>query len=155
MKSMNKRVFLGLAAVSLFAAAAGVQAQSKGNEADAVALVKKAVDYMKKNGREKALAEFSNPQGQFIDRDLYIFVIDQKAKMLAHGALPKIIGKDVIEMKDADGGYLFKDMLAATATKQNAWVHYKWPNPVSKNIEAKSTYLERVDDLVIGCGIYK
>jgi cytochrome c len=155
MKLMSKRVFLGLAAAGLLSAATGVQAQGKGNEADAVALVKRAVDYLKKNGKEKALAEFSNPQGQFIDRDLYIFVIDQKAKMLAHGALPKIIGKDVIEMKDADGGYLFKDMLAATATKQNAWVHYKWPNPVSKNIEAKSTYLERVDDMVIGCGIYK
>jgi len=155
MMRMQKRSFLGLVAAALIVASTGAHAQSKGNEADAVALVKKAVDYMKKNGKEKALAEFSNPKGEFIDRDLYIFVIDQKAKMLAHGTLPKIIGKDVIEMKDADGGYLFKDMLAATATKQNAWVHYKWPNPVSKNIEAKSTYLERVDDLVIGCGIYK
>jgi signal transduction histidine kinase len=155
MMRMQKRSFLGLVAAALIAATTGAHAQSKGNEADAVALVKKAVDYLKKNGKDKALAEFSNPKGEFIDRDLYIFVIDQKAKMLAHGALPKIIGKDVIEMKDADGGYLFKNMLAATATKQNAWVHYKWPNPISKNIEAKSTYLERVDDLVIGCGIYK
>lgn len=155
MMRMQKRSFLGLVAAALIATTTGAHAQGKGNEADAVALVKKAVDYLKKNGKDKALAEFSNPHGQFIDRDLYIFVIDQKAKMLAHGTLPKIIGKDVIEMKDADGGYLFKDMLAATATKPSAWVHYKWPNPVTKNIEAKSTYLERVDDLVIGCGIYK
>ncbi|GJI92249.1 cache domain-containing protein [Duganella hordei] len=155
MTGIFKRLLSLTIALGLLAAAPATFAQGKGNADDATALVKKAVAFYKKYGREKALAEFSDPKGQFIDRDLYIFVIDQKAKMLAHGTLPKIIGKDVIEMKDADGNFLFKNMLELVNSKGSGWVHYKWPNPITKNIEAKSTYLEKVDDLVIGCGIYK
>ncbi|MES2263691.1 MAG: cache domain-containing protein [Pseudomonadota bacterium] len=130
-------------------------AADKGTTDEAVALVKKAVVFFNANGKDKALAEFSNGKGQFIDRDMYIFVIDQKGNMLAHGTLPKIVGKAVLEMKDADDKYLFKDMLAVTKNKDSGWVHYKWPNPVTKTVEAKSTYLEKVGDLLIGCGVYR
>ncbi|MFZ6849423.1 cache domain-containing protein [Undibacterium sp. RuRC25W] len=124
-------------------------------EAAAAALVKKAVAFLKANGAEKSFAAFSDSKGEFVKNELYIFVINRQGKMVAHGMLPKIIGKDVLEMKDADGKTLFKDMLAATATKENAWITYKWPNPSTKNIDDKATYLERVDDYVIGCGVYK
>lgn len=40
-------------------------------------------------------------------------------------------------------------------SKGKGWVDYKWPNPTTKAVEAKSTYIEKTDDLVIGCGIYK
>lgn len=153
-KILNK-MLTGLLMAGFVSLSPACLAADKGNADDAAGLVKKAVAYLKKNGREKSLAEFSDPKGAFIDRDLYIFVIDQNAKMLAHGALPKIIGKDVLEMKDADGNFLFKTMLALTNAKGSGWVHYKWPNPITKAIDEKSTFIEKVGDLVVGCGIYK
>ena len=151
MKILNNILGLVMAA----SLAMNVAAAEKPTPDDAVAWVKKAVDFIKTNGRDKGLAEFNKADGKFTSGALYIFVIDQKGTMLAHGTLPRIVGKLVLEMKDADERYLFKDMLTATSAKSNAWVHYKWPNPISKAIEAKSTYLERVDDMVIGCGIYR
>ena len=130
-------------------------AADKGTMDEAQALVKKAVAYVKAHGREASLAEFSNPKGSFIDRDLYIFVIDMKGKMLAHGNLPKIINKDVLEMKDPDGRFLFKDMLAVANGPGSGWAHYKWNNPSTKSIDPKSTFVEKVDDMVVGCGVYK
>jgi hypothetical protein len=130
-------------------------APGKGTPDEAQAMVKKAVAYLKTHDRDAALAEFSNPKGGFIDRDMYIFVIDLQGKMIAHGTLPKIINKQVLEMKDADDKYLFKDMLAVANAAGSGWVHYKWPNPSSKTIEPKSTFVEKVGDLVIGCGVYK
>ncbi|WP_332852079.1 cache domain-containing protein [Duganella sp. S19_KUP01_CR8] len=130
-------------------------APDKSTPEQAQAMVKKAVAYMKSHDREAALTEFSNPKGSFIDRDLYIFVIDLQGKMVAHGALPKIINKQVLEMKDPDDKYLFKDMLAVANGAGSGWVNYKWPNPSSKAIEPKTTFVEKVGDLVIGCGVYK
>lgn len=151
-----QRIMLALvAAGTLSFAPAALAADGKGSAEEASALVKKAVAFLKKNGKDKSLAEFSDGKGQFIDRDMYIFVIDLKGKMLAHGTLPKIIGKDVLEMKDPDGKFLFKDMLEVANTKGSGWVNYKWPNPISKNIEAKATYVEKVDDMILGAGIYK
>ena len=122
---------------------------------EAKALVKKAVASIKENGKEKAFAEISNPAGKFVKGELYIFVLDSKATMMAHGSNQKLIGKNLLEMKDADGAYFNKDLLDV-AKKGGGWSkEYKWTNPVSKKIEPKIAYVEPVGELAVGCGIYK
>ncbi|MQA42107.1 cache domain-containing protein [Rugamonas aquatica] len=133
-------------------------AAEKGTADEAVAMVKKASEFLKKNGKEKAFAEFNNPKGQFIQKDLYIFAFGANGDgvELANGANVKLVGKNVLEMKDADGKYLIKDILALGMSKEGkGWVDYKWPNPSTGKVDGKRTYVERVDDVVIGCGIYK
>ncbi|HJV50866.1 MAG TPA: cache domain-containing protein [Noviherbaspirillum sp.] len=138
-----------------FLAAGSAGAADKATQEQAVALVKKAAAYLHANGRDKALAEFSNPKGQFTERDLYVFVNDLSGNTLAHGGNPKLVGKNVMELKDADGKLFIKEMTELAKAKGKGWVDYKWPNPVTKAIDAKTTYVERVGDVMIGCGIYK
>src|SRR5450631_338384 len=85
------------------------KAASKGTVAEATAMVQKAIAHIKKAGREKAFADFDNKSGPFTDRDLYVVVYDMKGKVLAHGANDKMIGKDVIELRDSDGKYFVKE----------------------------------------------
>lgn len=127
----------------------------RGSAAEAMTLVKKASSYLKSSGKDKAFAEFSNVKGQFVDRDLYIFVIDQSGKMLAHGANPKLIDKPVLELKDVENKQFIKEFISVANSKGEGWIDYKWVNPVTKQIEAKSTYVQKIDELIIGCGIYK
>ena len=130
-------------------------AADNGSAAEATALVQRAAEYLKANGPAKAYAAFNDQAGQFKDRDLYMFVMDLNGKMLAHGANAKLIGKDLAGLKDSDDKYFIKSMLDVAKAKGKGWVDYKWPHPVTKAIEPKSTYVEKIDDLVIGCGIYK
>ena len=131
-------------------------ANERGNAEDAVALVKKGMAAIKANGAEAAYAAISDNKGPFVDRDLYLFVFDASGKTLAHGANPKLIGKNLTEMKDADGKYFIKDFLTLADKKGKGWVDYKWPHPISKDIEHKSTYIEKLENgSIIGCGIYK
>ncbi len=130
-------------------------AGEKGSADEAVVLVKKAIAYIKENGREKAFSEFQNPTGAFKDRDLYIFVDDLKGNVLAQGANPKLVGKNTLELRDMDGKMFVRDFIELAKSHGKGWIQYKWPNPVSKNIEEKATYVERIDDIVVGCGIYK
>ncbi|GJI99811.1 hypothetical protein RugamoR64_03500 [Duganella rhizosphaerae] len=153
-----KKLFAGMLAGLMMFAALGASAAEKGTADEAVAMVKKAAEFMKKNGKEKALAEFNNPKGQFIQKDLYIFAFGANGDgvELANGANIKLVGKNVLEMKDADGKFLIKDILALGMSKEGkGWVDYKWPNPSTGTVDGKRTYVERVDDVVIGCGIYK
>lgn len=154
---MNK-LFKGVVAALMMFAALGAGAAEKGTADEAVAMVKKASEFLKKNGKEKAFAEFNNPKGQFIQKDLYIFAFGANGDgvELANGANVKLVGKNVLEMKDADGKYLIKDILALGMSKEGkGWVDYKWPNPSTGTVDGKRTYVERVDDVVLGCGIYK
>jgi signal transduction histidine kinase len=153
MKSALKFLLLA-ASIFMFQSAASA-ATEKGTANEATALVKKAVDYMKANGKEKAFAEFNNPKGQFIDRDLYIFVFDLNGKTLAHGTNPKLLDKNLVDLKDADGKLFIKEFIDVANAKGKGWVDYKWPNPLTKAIEPKSTYIEKVGDVLVGCGIYK
>lgn len=151
-----RQVFVAaLTAVFLLAGRSAPPAAEKGTAAEAEAMVKKAVAYYKANGRDKAFAEFSNPKGQFVDRDLYIFVYDFSGKCVAHGANQKMIGIDLLEMKDPDGKQYVKERIAIARTKGQGWQDYKFPNPTSKKIEQKSAYIEKLGDYVIGCGAYK
>ena len=122
---------------------------------ECVALVKKAVAYVKAEGAEKAYAAFDKKPGDFTDRDLYIFVFDLKGHVLAHGANPKLIGRDMSETQDVDGKFYVKERLALAAKQATLWQDYKFVNPVTKKIEPKEAYCERVNDTLICSGVYK
>jgi cytochrome c len=150
--------FAALVTTLAFAAAAPAIAQdkSKGTKAEAVAMVEKALAHIDKVGREKAFADFNNKTGPFTDRDLYVVVYDIRGKVLAHGANEKMIGKDVIELRDNDGKYFVKERVAMMkAPDARGWQDYKFMNPVTKQIEPKQMYLRRLDDMIVGCGVYK
>ncbi len=143
--------------IGIMLAALGQPLYSAASETpeQAVAMVHKAVLYLKANGKDKTIAEANNPKGEFVHGDLYVAITDMTGKALANPMLPRSVGKDLSAVRDIDGKYFVKDRLEMLKAKPQGWIDYKWPNPISKKIELRSTYFERVDDLVIACGIYK
>jgi cytochrome c len=130
-------------------------AADQGTAAEAEALVKKAAAYIKANGNDKAYEEFTNGK-QFKDRDLYIFAYDFSGKNLAHGANPKLVGKDLSGLKDPDGKMILPPLVEIAKTKGKGWSEsFKFRNPLTEKMEPKVVYVERVGDVFLGCGIYK
>jgi signal transduction histidine kinase len=122
---------------------------------DAVAMVKKGVAFIKANGIEKGYAAVSDKAGAFIDRDLYLVVYGLDGKCLAHGANPKQIGRDLIDLTDIDGKYFVKERVAMVKAKPaGAWQEYKFTNPVSKKVEPKVMYCEKLGDTAVCGGVY-
>lgn len=122
---------------------------------EAVAMVNKGVAFIKANGKEKGYAEISNKAGQFVDRDLYLTAYALDGTVLAHGANAKMVGKNLIDLKDIDGKPFVKERVELARTKPSFWQDYKFTNPVSKKVEPKRMYCEKLDDSVICGGIYK
>lgn len=131
-----------------------VFAAEKGTKEEAVALVGKCAQYIKDNGKEKALAEISNPKGIFFVKDLYIFAYDFTGEVQAIGQNQKLVGKNLIEMKDPDGVFVIKGLIEVV-NKGGGWFPYKWTNPNTKAIGKKESYAIKIDDtLWIGAGVY-
>jgi cytochrome c len=149
LKSLARNALLGLALVG------AAHAADQGTPAEAEAMVKKAVAHIKAVGPEKAYDEFTNGKS-FKDGDLYVIVYDLNGKNLAQGANPKLVGKDLIGLKDPDGKPIIKMFVDLAKEKGKGWVEgYKFMNPVTQKMEIKAMYLERVGDTLVGCGIYK
>ncbi len=132
-----------------------VLAADAGTKDEAVAMVKKAIEFIESTGTEKAFMEFNDPDGRFVDRDLYIVVYNMQGKCLAHGANPRMLNRDLIEAKDTEGKEFVKERVEMMKTRKSAWQDYKYRNPLTNNIEPKSAYFERYEDLIIGCGVYR
>lgn len=149
-----------LAAVLAFTLSGAALAQDKRGTADeAVAMVKKAGAYLKANGKEKAIAAFNDPKGEFIKGDLYVFMFgmtgESNGVALAHGQNAKMVNKNLLDL-NAGGVYPIREFLKlASSSAGKGWVTYQWPNSLSKNLEEKNTYVEKFGDVVIGVGIYK
>ena len=148
---------LSLSALSLALALAVAPAwgAASASRDEAVAMVKKGVAFIKANGVEKGYAAISDKAGPFVDRDLYLVVYGLDGKCHAHGANPKQIGRDLIDLTDVDGKYFVKDRVAMVRAKPaGAWQEYKFTNPVSKKIEPKVMYCEKVAETAVCGGVY-
>ena len=133
-------------------------AQKKGEFAtkdEAVAMVKKGVAFIKKEGKDKGYAEITNKKGQFTDRDLYLVVYGLDGVVRAHGANEKMVAKNLIDLKDVDGKPFVKERVEMGKANATFWQDYKFSNPVSKKIEPKQMYCEKLDDTVVCGGVYK
>jgi len=122
---------------------------------DAVAMVKKAVAFIKEQGPDKAYPEFTNKDAKFIDRDVYVVVYQLDGKILAHGANAKFVGKDMIDAQDVDGKFYVKERVELAGKQPSFWQDYKFVNPVDKKVEPKQMYCERLDNTAVCAGIYK
>ena len=150
-----KRISLSaLAIAALFAASAGASTEFASNT-EAQAMVKKGVAFIKANGKDKGYAEISNKGGQFNDRDLYLVVYGLDGMVHAHGANDKMVGKNLIALKDIDGKEFVKERVELGKAKPNFWQDYKFTDPVSKKVLPKTMYCERLEETVVCGGVYK
>jgi len=150
-----KKIYAALAslAIAIFSLHAVAQEQ-RATEPEAEAMVKKAIAHYKKVGKDKAIGDIVKNPGPFVDRDLYVTVYTMNADALAH-INPKMVGKNMMELRDADGKYHIKERMEAAQKGTSGWQDFKFYNPVTKKIEPKRMYWEKYDNLVFACGAYK
>jgi len=152
---MNLKLVTGALAACTLACASFAAQASHATADEATAMVKKGVAFVKANGKDKAYAAFDDKAGAFVAGDLYLTVYGLDGTVRAHGANAKMIGKNLIDLKDIDGKPFVKERMELAKTKDSFWQDYKFTNPVTKKIEPKSMYCEKLDDSVICGGIYK
>jgi cytochrome c len=137
----------------IFASFLFVDTGYSANPGQATSFVKKAIAFYKANGKEKVLAAISD--GKFKEGDVYVFAYDLDGVLLAIPVNKPLIGKNLINVPDADGKLYRKEINEKAKTVGSGWVDYKYKNPVSGKIEQKTTYFEKADNLIFCCGIYK
>ncbi|MDH4449883.1 MAG: cache domain-containing protein [Rhodoferax sp.] len=134
-----------------------VHAQENGTRDEAKAMVDAAVEHVKKVGPEQAFKEFTDKENKtWHKKDLYVFAYGLDGLNLAHGANDRLVGKNLLDMKDPNGKFLIKDLRDA-ALKGGGWVEYDWPHPQSKKIESKISYARKLlgFDGFVGVGVYR
>ena len=144
-----------LSALALAAFIAGAFAAEKVTKDEAVAMVKKAVEAIKAEGADAVYVEIDDPAGKFVDRDLYIVVYGLDGTVLAHGANKNRVGTNQIADKDPDGKEFVKERVELAKQQPSFWQSYKFMNPVTRTVEPKQMYCERLEETVVCGGVYE
>jgi cytochrome c len=155
--SRSRKMTRTLAALLLSPALVLTVSAQDATPAEAEALVKEAIAFAKANGKEAAFKEITKIGGKFHRHgvEMYVFVYDLDGKVLAHGQGANRIGVNQSNAKDPDGKEFIKERINLAKTKGKGWHDYKFPNPTTKKLEAKTSYIEVWDGAIFGCGIYK
>ncbi len=121
------------------------------------------LDWLQKEVEQQRLQpEQARAQGANVLRHLrngedgYLFVLSQDIHMVMHADQPKLDGKDMTQVKDADGKPLFND-LVRVGSQSGGGVHlYSWKRPSTGKPAIKETYLAPFAPWgwVIGSGVY-
>ncbi len=104
---------------------------------------------------ERALERFNDLNGSFVRDDLYVFVLDMDRQVIrAHGGMPRMVGRQVGELVDANGKPFVRDMLQAARNRDEGSLEYAWRNPVTHKLERKQTWFVRVGRQIVAVGAY-
>jgi len=122
---------------------------------DAIAIVDKGLAYMKKNGKDALIKAINAKDPEFVQGELYLYMRAVDGTILAHPVNPRLIGKNMTVLPDADGKYFRKEIIDMAKKNGKGWVDYRYNNPVSKQVEKKSTYFVLSGDVILEAGIYK
>jgi signal transduction histidine kinase len=152
---MRKSMLVAIVAVGGLGVSALAAKEEFGTAKEAEAMVAKAVAHIAAVGTQKAYADFTGRATGFADRDLYVVVYDLQGRVSAHGQNPKMVGKDLIDLRDPDGKAFVKERVDLARAKGKFWHDYKFTDPVTKRVLPKSTYCERVESTAVCVGIYK
>ena len=149
MKAMLRITWLLLLCCSQVHAATVEEADAQA----AKALLEKALAYYQTQG-DKAFAAFSR-QGEFIDQDRYVFVVDTQGVLLASGGPSSaLIGRDVSEVLGPDLRQSFKDALKVPESQGIQQADYRWQNWNDGKVEHKHVFYQRVGERILAVGYY-
>jgi signal transduction histidine kinase len=146
---------LAIALLALAAAAPAQEPCRSASQEEARALALKAAKHLEtRTDPLDAFHDFMRARGGFLDRDLYVFVVDFSGNMWANGAFPEFAGSNAIGAVDTDGRLYMIELLTLAQQQGEGWVRYRWFNPCSGSYMMKATFFKRVGPFVVAVGAY-
>ena len=140
---------------SSLTAAIGQFKLRQGVAEEAMALVDRAREFRQACGsRDAFLRAVTDSSNAFHDRDMYVFVLDNAGTYLAFGGNNAKVGTRVQDVPGIDGDGLTRAIVEQCGVGPG-WVEYDITNPTSGRVQAKMSYVEPLDGLFLGCGVYK
>jgi methyl-accepting chemotaxis protein len=127
----------------------------QGTADEAFKLVEAASALFRSEGLSTLLARCNRTDSPFVDRDLYVFVLDRAGTYHAYSGQPAKAGVNLGQAKGLSGGRLIDDIWHR-ADHGPGWVDYSVPHPITGVALPKASYVVALtDDYVVGCGVYK
>jgi cytochrome c len=121
---------------------------------EAKALAEKAAIHFTQAGPEKAIADFNDAAGGYVDRELFVVVYDPANRIVGSYGVPALRGKDATLLKDVEGKEFGKEIIALAKDQGSGWVEYRMTNPLTRKVGLKRSWVIGMGDYVLLVGAF-
>ena len=127
----------------------------QGTADEALELATRAHALVESVGFDRAFEMFHDKTGEFVDRDLYVFVFDRRGVYRVMGADVNRVGSSLFDAPGVDAQQLLDDAWRR-CDAGGGWVEYNIINLSTGDVRGKSSYVLPLDgERLIGCGAYR
>jgi Single Cache domain 2 len=130
------------------------QAAEPATPEEAKALAEKAAAHFRDAGPNRAVADFIDPAGGYVDRELFVVVYDPDNRVLGSYGVPALRGKDATLLKDVEGNEFGKAIINVAKSQGSGWVEYRMTNPLTRKVGLKRSWVIGVDNYVLLVGAF-
>ena len=120
--------------------------------------VDQAAALIKKEGRD-AFPALRSKAGPFLYGDTSVFVFDGHGTDLVSPDRPELEGQNVLDLKDADGNYIVRNIMSLLKDTDSGWISYSWPRLGQTEPAHKTSFVRKLDlkgdTLYLGAGLYR
>jgi len=87
----------------------------------------------------------------------YFFVLDMEGTVMAHGADPSLVGKNLWNFKDEKGTLIIQELVSLIKANGGGRADYYWKNVVDQQVELKHGYVKAIagTNMLIGSGFFE
>jgi hypothetical protein len=152
-----QKLFIALTISTFVLFASLAVAGEKATTEECIEKTHEAAAMINAKGLEEAIKLIGDPEGPFVWKDSYVFLMDMKGKMLAHPMKPELTRYEHVLLEtDATDKAIFVHFVNVAREHGEGWVDYRWPRPGKKSPSKKVTYILKVPskDLLVGAGVY-
>ena len=122
---------------------------------EARAPVDRALALVQQHGRSASHTALHSADEGFVDRDLYVCIVDRDGRYQLHGAKSEMEGRRVHDLPGIEGDRFVRDAFAAAA-RRGDWIEYQIVHPVTGQVQPRASWVQDMDGrTVIGCGFYR
>ena len=114
--------------------------------------VRTAIDKYVTEGLDATVAYYNTSES--IDGPWYAFIFDENDIMLAHAAVPDLVGRPA-SYAVGPNNFPAGEAVTGAADGDGAWFSYNYTNPATGNVEAKHSWMVAYDGLTFGSGWYE
>ena len=120
-----------------------------------ISLVKQAAEHVRRHGVKRGCEDLNDPHGLFVRGEDYVFALAADGTQLAFAPDRNVVGRNNVDEKDPTGKVVGREILRVAGHPGFGWVDYHFRNPMTGEVVPKSVYVEAVEGIILGCGIYR
>src|SRR5664280_2393443 len=122
---------------------------------DAKALVKRAAAYVSIRGKTRRWQRSARPRGCLTRVNFMYSRTIFRVSCLPTLRIRHLIGQNLIAVPDTEGKLFRKEIVEKAKSQGSGWVDYVYLNPETNKQEHKTTYFQKVGDIILCCGVYQ